>query len=129
MAISENTVYILKDFRHLKVWEKAHFLTLKVYELPKHFPKEETFGITSQIRRSCTSIPTNITEGCGRNSDAELSRFFIIASGSASELEYLLQLIFDLTFIEKSKYDELTDDVIEIKQMLTSFIKKLKAEG
>ena len=122
-------MYILKDFRQLKVWEKAHFLTLKVYELSKHFPKEETFGITSQIRRACTSIPTNIAEGCGRNSDAELSRFFIIASGSASELEYLFKLIFDLKFIEKSKYDELTNDVIEIKQMLTSFIKKLKAGG
>ena len=87
----------MKDFRQLKVWEKAHLLTLKVYELSNHFPKEETFGITSQIRRACASIPTYIAEGCGRNGDAELLRFLSIASGSASELEYLFQLIFDLT--------------------------------
>ena len=117
----------MKNFRQLKVWGKAHTLTLKVYELSKRFPKEEMYGITSQVRRSCASIPTNIAEGCGRNSDAELSRFFSIASGSASELEYLFQLIFDLKFIEKPEYDELVNDVIEVKQMLTSFVKKLKA--
>jgi len=119
----------LKDFRQLKVWEKAHLLTLKIYELSNHFPKEETFGITNQIRRACTSIPTNIAEGCGRNGDAELSRFFSIASGSANELEYLFQLIFDLKYIEKSKYDELSNDVTEIKKMLTVFIQKLKADS
>ena len=119
----------MKDFRQLKVWEKAHSLTLKIYELSNHFPKEETFGITNQIRRACASTPTNIAEGCGRNGDAELSRFFSIASGSASELEYLFQLIFDLKYIEKSKYDELSNDVTEIKKMLTVFIQKLKADN
>ncbi len=119
----------MKDFRQLKVWGKAHTLTLKVYKLSKRFPNEEMYGITSQVRRSCASIPTNIAEGCGRNGDAELSRFFNIASGSASELEYLFQLIFDLNFIEKPEYDELINDVIEIKQMLTSFVKKLKADS
>ena len=117
----------MKNFRQLKVWGKAHTLTLKVYELSKRFPKEEMYGITSQVRRSCASIPTNIAEGCGRNGDAELSRYFSIASGSASELEYLFQLIFDLKFIEKPEYDGLVNDVTEIKQMLTSFVKKLKA--
>lgn len=119
----------MKDFRQLKVWEKAHSLTLKIYELSNHFPKEETFGITNQIRRACASIPTNIAEGCGRNGDAELSRFFSIASGPASELEYLFQLIFDLKYIEKSKYDELSNYVTEIKKMLTVFIQKLKADS
>ena len=119
----------MKDFRQVKAWKKAHLLTLKTYELSNHLPKKETFGITSQIRRACTSIPTNIAEGCGRNGDAELSRFFSIASGSASELEYLFQLIFDLKYIEKSKYEELSNDIIEIKQMLTAFIQKLKVDS
>jgi four helix bundle protein len=82
----------MKDFRELKVWEKSHRLTLKVYRTTVKFPKEELYGLTSQIRRACVSIPTNIAEECGRNRDRELNRFFEIAMGSASELEYLFCL-------------------------------------
>jgi hypothetical protein len=78
----------VKGFRDLKVWEKAHQLTLQVYKATASFPKEEMFGLTSQIRRAAASIPANIAEGCGRSGDAELGRFLQIAMGSASELEY-----------------------------------------
>ena len=118
----------MKDFKKLKVWEKSHRLTLKVYRHTMTFPREELYGMTSQMRRSSASIPTNIAEGCGRNSDPELARFFEIAMGSASELEYLFLLSNDLNFLKRKDFEVLTSDVIEIKQMLASFIKKLRTD-
>jgi len=78
----------VKDFRKLAVWEKAHRLTLDMYKATASFPKDELYGLTSQVRRASISIPANIAEGCGRNGDVELARFLQIAMGSASELEY-----------------------------------------
>jgi four helix bundle protein len=119
----------MKDFMTLNVWKKGHKLTLAVYKATASFPREELYGLTSQIRRSCSSIPANIAEGCGRNGDTELARFLSIAMGSASELEYHLLLARDLNFLETTEYRELTGEVTEVKRMLTSFIKKLKADG
>ncbi len=79
----------MKDFRELKVWAKAHELTLALYPITKEFPREELYGLTSQIRRACLSVPTNIAEACGRFSDADFARFLTISMGSATELEYL----------------------------------------
>lgn len=117
----------MKDFRKLKVWEKAHQLTLKIYKVTEEFPREELYGLTSQIRRACVSIPTNIAEGCVRSSDADFSRFLYIALGSTSELEYLILLSMDLKFIKNELYAELNNDINEIKKMLISMIQKLKA--
>jgi four helix bundle protein len=119
----------MKDFMTLNVWKKGHKLTLAVYKATASFPREELYGLTSQIRRSCSSIPANIAEGCGRNGDTELARFLSIAMGSASELEYHLLLARDLNFLETTEYRELAGEVTEVKRMLTSFIKKLKADG
>jgi four helix bundle protein len=119
----------MRDFRELKVWEKAHAMALNVYRATAQFPRDELYGLTSQVRRACTSIPANIAEGCGRNGDAELARFFRIAMGSASELEYHLLLASDLNFLAKSEYDRLVSDLIEVKRMLGSFIQKLTAES
>ncbi len=118
----------MKDFRKLDVWAKAHQLALAVYQATATFPKEELYGLTSQIRRASVSIPANIAEGCGRGSDTELARFLQIAMGSASELEYHLLLARDLTFLNASTYESLANNVIEVKRMLTSLIQKLKAE-
>jgi four helix bundle protein len=82
----------MQDFRKLKVWEKSHNLTLEIYKSTESFPGSEIYGLTSQTRRSCSSIPANISEGCGRKSAAEFARFLQIAMGSASELEYHLLL-------------------------------------
>ncbi len=117
----------MKDFRSLKVWEKAHLLTLKIYKVTEKFPREELYGLTSQIRRACVSIPTNIAEGCVRSSDADFSRFLYIALGSTSELEYLMLLSMDLKIIKNELHDELNNDINEIKKMLISMIQKLKA--
>jgi four helix bundle protein len=103
-------------------------LVLAVYKATAKFPKEELYGLTNQIRRSSTSIPANIAEGCGRAGEAELARFLQIAMGSASELEYHLLLARDLNFLTASVYEGLDRRVVEIKRMLTSFIQKLKAD-
>jgi four helix bundle protein len=118
----------VKDFKALNVWEKAHRLTRKVYQSTSNFPREELYGLTSQIRRSCASVPTNIAEGCGRNSDAELARFLEISMGSASELEYLLLLTHDLNLLNGTDFNDLTNEITEVKRMLASFIKKLRAD-
>jgi len=118
----------MKDFKKLKVWEKSHHLALKVYGVTRKFPREELYGLTSQMRRSSVSIPTNIAEGCGRNRDTELNRFFEIAMGSASELEYLVLLARDLNFLGKEECNTLMNEITEVKRMLASFIQKLKAD-
>ena len=118
----------MKDFRQLKVWEKAHQLALSIYKATKLFPKEELYGLTSQIRRASMSIPTNIAEGCGRKTDADFARFLQIAMGSASETEYQLLLSHDLEFLSKEDYEKLNNDVTEIKRMLTSFMQTLRAD-
>ena len=86
------------------------------------------YGLTSQIRRACSSIPTNIAEGCGRYGDAELSRLLVIAMGSASEVEYLLQLAYDLGYLKDEMYQNLSNDVLEIEQMISGFLTRIKSD-
>ena len=117
----------MKDFRQLKVWEKSHQLALAIYKVTKDFPKEELYGLISQIRRSSMSIPTNIVEGCGRFTDADFARFLQMAMGSASETEYQLILARDLDFLPKDSYEKLHSEVEEVKRMLASLLKTLRA--
>ena len=117
----------MKDFRQLKVWEKSHQLALAIYKVTKDFPKEELYGLISQIRRSSMSIPTNIAEGCGRFTDADFARFLQMAMGSASETEYQLILARDLDFLPKDSYEKLHSEVEEVKRMLASLLKTLRA--
>lgn len=119
----------MRDFRQLKVWEKAHALTLAVYRATVAFPRTELYGLTSQMRRSCVAIPTNIAEGCGRGSPADMARFLYMALGSASQLEYQLLLARDLQLLDASLHERLTNDTIEVKKMLATFVQKLKADG
>ena len=118
----------MKDFRQLKVWEKAHQLALAVYKATTKFPKEELYGLTSQIRRASMSVPTNIAEGCGRNTDAEFAHFLQIAMGSASETEYQLILALDLEFLSKDNHEKLHVQVAEVKRMLASLLKTIRAD-
>lgn len=116
----------MRNFRNLIIWQKSHELTLKIYSLTKHFPKEELYGLTSQIRRSAISIPSNIAEGCGRNSEAELARFMTISIGSLSELDYQLFLASQLSFIDSELFYQLEYEINELRKMMYSFTKKLK---
>lgn len=118
----------MKDFRKLKVWQKAHELTLAVYRLTATFPGEELYGLSSQLRRAGSSIAANLAEGCGRNGDAELARFCSMARGSASELEYHLLLGRDLQLIKRKDHEALQQQATGLKRMLTALVQKLKAE-
>src|SRR5213596_422848 len=119
----------MKDFRSLKVWEKAHQLALALYTVTASFPRQEAYGLASQIRRAASSIPSNIAEGCGREGDVELARFCTIARGSTSELEYQLLLARDMKLVLPNDYEDLSQRTVEIKRMLTVFVQKLTAES
>jgi four helix bundle protein len=115
----------MRDFTKLNCWQRSHQLTLKIYSITKSFPKDELFGLTSQMRRSSSSTSTNIAEGCGRSSNPQLKRFFDFAAGSISELQYQLILSKDLSYISESIFKELNIETIEIRKMIYSYVAKL----
>ncbi|HTY35816.1 MAG TPA: four helix bundle protein [Bacteroidota bacterium] len=119
----------MKDFRQLKVWVRAHSLTLQIYRVTRTFPKEELYGLTSQMRRASSSIAANIAEGCGRKSDADFCRFLVVALGSGAELEYHLLLSHDLRLLTDGEYHSLQQELTEIKKMLNGFIRKLSLKN
>jgi four helix bundle protein len=118
----------MQDFKNLEVWNKAHNLTLVLYKATSRFPKEELFGLTSQIRRCSASIGANIAEGTGRTGHAELHRFLQIARGSTTELEYHCILSRDLGLLTSEQYLECSGRVMEIRKMLTSLIKRVSEQ-
>jgi four helix bundle protein len=119
----------MRDYKNFLVWQKSHQLTLDVYKTTIPFPKDEIFGLISQMKRSSSSIPTNIAEGSGRNSEKDFCRFLYIAFGSANELEYQLLLSTDLKFIDIENSQKLLFQVEEIKKMLNGLITKLNASS
>ncbi len=116
----------MQDFRNLEVWKKSHALTLSVYQSTSQFPREEIYGLTSQIRRACASIPTNIAEGSGRETAADFARFLQIAVGSASETEYLILLAHDLKYITAAQHTELMRTTVHVKRMLITLLKRIR---
>ena len=108
----------MRDFRKYEVWKISHELVLEIYTISNSFPKAEQYGIVSQIRRASASIPTNIAEGCGRKSDAEFARFLHISLGSAHEVEYLLQLCYDLKLLLDDEYLSANEKVNLVKRKL-----------
>ena len=118
----------MKNFRDLRVWEKAHALVLKSYRTTNNFPNAEMFGLTSQIRRAAVSIAANIAEGCGKRGNGEFQRYLNIATGSASELEYHFLLIRDLHYLDESVYLLLNSATVELKRMLLALVRKVESE-
>lgn len=116
----------MKDFRDLQVSQKAHGLTLEGYHASQTFPKEELYSLTSQLRRSTMSIPSNIAEGCGRSGDAEFARFLQIAMGSASEAEYQILLATDLKYLTEDDGMKLIDGTQEVKRMISGLLRRLR---
>ncbi len=116
----------MQDFHELKVWQKAHALTLRVYRESRAFPTGEQFGLTAQLRRTAASIGANIAEGCGRGTSADFARFLHIATGSASELEYHVLLAGDLGFLSGDVAEGLTGDVAEVKRMLSGLLLRVR---
>jgi four helix bundle protein len=119
----------MRDYQRLDIWQRSHRLTLKIYTITQVFPKEEIYGLVSQMRRSSASIPTNIAEGCGRDSSNELKRFLTIAAGSSSEIQYQLILAKDLQYINETLFKELFDEVSQVRKMIYGYTDKLKADG
>ncbi len=117
----------MKDYRSLNVWKSGHVLTLEIYRQTKSFPKDELFGLTSQLRRAAASIPANIAEGCGRDGDAELKRFLNIALGSACEVDYFVLLAGELGYFKPEVHELLADDAVRLRRQLGAFIQKLKS--
>lgn len=115
------------DFRKLRIWQEGYELTLQVYQLTRSFPRDELFGLTSQMRRAANSVPHNIAEGCGRNSRPELLRFIVIAMGSASELESEVLVAQGLGFLETSQAEIFLEDVRRLRRMLTAYYQKVRA--
>ena len=130
-AFSGQLVYAraMKDFRDLKVWHKAHELALHLYRATRAFPREELYGLTTQLRRGGVSVASNIAEGCGRGSDADFARCLQIAAGAASEVAYQLLLARDLELLRHDEHSPLDNRTTEVKRMLTSLIQRLKAES
>ncbi len=116
----------MRDFKTLAVWQKAHQFVLVLYEATKGFPKEEQYGLTSQIRRAAVSVPANIAEGCGKNTDADFARYLHISIGSANEVDYYLLLARDLSFIDPSISIQLSSQVIEVRRMLIGLTQALR---
>jgi len=119
----------VKDFRTLKVWEKAHAIVLEVHKVTAKFPTDERFGLISQMRRSSASIPTNIAEGCGSGTDADFARFVQISMRSACELEYQFILSRDLGYWSEPDSSKLEARLIEVKRMLTALLQKLRSDS
>ncbi len=118
----------MQDYKNITAWQKAHSLAISIYQVTAKFPNHELYGLTSQIRNASVSIPANIAEGCGRNGDAEFSRFLHFSLGSANEVEYYLLLAHDLKLLNDSDFERLNKQIDEIRRMLIVLIKKLKSD-
>lgn len=126
---STNELVIMGDFRELKEWEKAHELTVAVYQVTTEFPEDELLGLTQQMRLACAAVPIKIAQGSDRDEKAEKVDFLQLARDSAIELEYYLLLSYELDMLEASDYDRLVSSVVEVKEMLASFIQRLRANS
>lgn len=115
----------IKTYRDLLVWQKSMILVANIYKASKSFPKDEAYGLTSQIRRCAVSIPSNIAEGYGRNSTSDYIRSLHIATGSLYELQTQLEICLNLQYLNKSNFDKLYESSREIERMLSSLTRKL----
>ena len=117
----------MQNFRELQVWQKSHAVTVSIYKATTIFPKEEIYGLTSQMRRAAVSVAANIAEGCGRGGKADFARCLQMAFGSASELEYLLLLSCEIQYLNDSEYEKLSSEVIEVKKNADIFYEKTES--
>ena len=117
---------LMKTYRDLIVWQKSIKLVTEVYSITKNFPKEELYGLTSQIRRSVVSIPSNIAEGYGRNSTQDYIRFLQIACGTLYEMQTQIEIAVNLDYLDREYSENIFNQTNEIERMLNSFIRKMK---
>ena len=118
----------MKTYRELQVWQKSMTLVAEIYKISKGFPKDEAYGLTSQVRRSAISIPSNMAEGYGRNSTNEYIHFLRIATGSLYELQTQMEISVNLQYLDRGEFDKLYELSREIERMLSSLIRKLSSK-
>ncbi|MBI1316424.1 four helix bundle protein [bacterium] len=116
----------MQDYHNLVGWQKSHKLAKQVYRVTAAFPSHERYGITSQLRRAAASIPTNLAEGSARISNADFVRFIHYSLGSAAETEYLLFIAFELNYLGQSEYQQLAEEIEEVKKIIQGLRKKLR---
>ena len=117
----------MRDYKKINAWKRSHRFVLGIYTMTGKFPSDEKYGIISQLRRAALSVPTNIAEGCGRSTERELVRFMDIASGSASEVDYLLYLAMELKYIDQDKYNRASNELTEIRKMISGYSKTIRS--
>ncbi len=120
---------LAKSFTELKVWQEAHKLTLEIYKSTENFPKSESFGLTSQLRRSASSVAANITEGFARGSKREFAQFLTIARGSLAETQNHLLLARDLNYLHQAHFRQLADRSIKVHRLLNALRRSLKTSA
>lgn len=120
---------MLNNYKELKVWRKSYRLCLEIYKHTKEFPNEERYGLTSQLRRSAVSIPSNIAEGYGRKTTADYIRSLYIAYGSVCELETQIILSGDLNYVNEGNLSKIKDGISEVERMLKALIKSLESKS
>lgn len=118
----------MRDYTKYEVWKLSHMLALDIYKVTRTFPKEEIYGIVSQIKRAVVSVNLNIVEGCGRGSDEDFKRMLTIANGSAFEVEYALLLSKDLGFVSIDDYEIISPKVKELKMKISKLILKIQED-
>jgi four helix bundle protein len=118
----------MRNYQDLQVWAKAHALLLDLYHVSRGFPKDELYGITSQVRRAVLSIGSNLAEGCGRRTSGEMARSIRVAMGSASELDYQVLVCRDLGYMKADDYQRMSKKLVEVRKMLTAFLDKVEAQ-
>lgn len=116
----------MQDFRNLTVWQKAHSLALRTYQITADFPRDELFGLRNSLRRASVDIASHIAEGTGKNSDSEFSHCLNIAFGYASRLEYYALIAADLNLIEELPYSSFQAEIVEVKKLLNGFNRRLR---
>ncbi|MBK9509346.1 MAG: four helix bundle protein [Cytophagaceae bacterium] len=119
----------MKSYRELLIWQKSILVVTNIYKLTRDFPKEELFGITSQMRRCAISIPSNIVEGFGRKSQGDFKRFLNISLGSIYELQTQIEISQNLEYLNTENYKYLMESCVELEKMMNSLVSKIKAKG
>ncbi len=117
---------MVRNFKNLRIWHRSRAFVKTIYQLTKSVPKEERFGLTSQIKRAAISVPSNIAEGCGKGTEKDLNRFLDNAVGSACEIETQLYLAYDLEFIDQKVMESTTDEIQQIRKMIVAYQKTLR---
>ena len=119
----------MNNYKELKIWQKSIDVAVKVYEITKDFPREELYGLTSQIRRSAISIPSNISEGYGKDGNKDYLKFLNIGISSLFEMQTQLEIAYNLKYITEIQFNKINEESKEIERMLSSFIRKIRERG